>query len=222
MNIFKTKKSKYPDRVKDLETVVSVFEKYGVRAILVYGALLGFMRDGDFIEHDDDIDLAIIDEIDLKTRKAIGWTLYDLGFMPQNILFNVFGRMEPSEIGYNGDEKTGIIVCKRNFPFSIFFFKTDFCHKHKMNEYLCVPKLGAVNLISTPYAFYKELDTIKINGKKYLTPYPKEKYLDFSYKNWRDRDGRDHSPTYLTSHPEYQEIMDITNKNEVVIYKDAK
>ena len=48
-----TKKSKYPDRVKDLELVVKVFEQHGVRAILCYGGLLGMVRDGDFLEHDD-------------------------------------------------------------------------------------------------------------------------------------------------------------------------
>ena len=217
-----TKKSKYPDRVKDLELVVKVFEQHGVRAILCYGGLLGMVRDGDFLEHDDDLDLAIIDEIDLKTRKSIGWTLYDLGFMPQDIAFNVFGRMEPSEIGYNGDDKTGIIVCKRKFPFSIFFFQKEFCNTHQMFEYICTPKLGAMTLISTPTKFYEKLGTIKINGKKYLTPSPIEKYLEFSYKNWKDKLGRDHSPTYLTSHPEYAEMLNITGKNEVTIFKNEQ
>ena len=221
MGLF-TKKSKFPDRVKDLELVVDVFKKHGVEAILVYGALLGFVRDGDFLEHDDDIDLAIIDPIDLKTRKAIGWALYDLGFQPQNIAFNVFGRMEPSEIGYNGDERSGIIVCERKFPFSIFFFDKGLCEKHQYLEYICTPKLGAMTLISTPAAFFKKLDTIKINGRKYLTPSPIEKYLEFSYRNWRDKLGRDHSPTYLTSHPEYQEILNIKGKNEVLIIKNEQ
>lgn len=218
MGLF-SKKSKYPERVKDLETIADVFKKYGVRFLIVYGAVLGFRRDGDFIEHDDDIDLAVIDEVDYKTRKDIGWALYDLGFRPQQILFNVFGRMEPSEIGYNGDSETGIIVCERNYKFTIFFFKNDFCDKHQYNEYTCIAKMGAPILISTPLAFYKKLDIIKINGKKYLTPGPVDKYLQFCYKNWRDKQGRDHSPTYMTSHPDNQDIINIEGKNEVTIIK---
>ena len=218
MNLFK-KKSKYPDRVKDLEMIAEVFKKFNVRFFLVYGAVLGFHRDGDFIEHDDDIDLAVIDEIDLKTRKAIGWALYDLGFKPQQILFNVFGRMEPSEIGYNGDENTGIIVCERNYKFTIFFFEIETCERHRMNEYVCIPKLGAMKLIATPYPFFKKPATIKINGKSYLVPSPTEKYLEFCYKDWRDRQGRDHSPTYFEAHPDQLEMMNIENKNQVTILK---
>src|SRR3990167_7741422 len=128
-------KSKYLERVKDLETIKEVFDKFGVPFYIVYGAVLGLHRDGDFIEHDDDIDLAVCwgreDNtgkennlhkcVDFETRKKIGWALYDLGFQPQPICFNVFGRMEPSEIGYNGGENSGIIVCERNYKFTIFF-----------------------------------------------------------------------------------------------------
>lgn len=215
------KKSKYPDRVRDLEDIKSVFDKYGVNFYVVYGAALGFKRDGDFIEHDDDIDLAVIDKIDLKTRKAIGWALYDLGFLPQEIVFNVFGRMEPIEIGYNGDDNTGIIVCERKYKFTIFFFQEESCDKHSIQEYVCVPKLGAMKLIATPAEFFRKADTIKVNGKKYNTPGPLDKYLAYSYKNWKSKEDRDHSPTYLEDHPSYREevMMNLHGKNPVVIFK---
>ena len=207
-------------KISDLETIKEVFDKYKVRFLVVYGALLGMYRDRKLIEHDDDIDLAVIDKIDLKTRKAIGWTLYDLGFKPQQIVFNVFGRMEPSEIGYNGDTETGIIVCERNFKFTIFFFKEVECDKHG-KEMLCVPKLGALNLIASPSKFYTKLDSIRINGKKYLTPYPIEKYLEFCYNDWKDKKGRDHSPTWFVAHPEQVEFMNLEGKNELIKYENS-
>lgn len=222
MKIF-NRKSKYPNRVKDLETIRSVFDKYGVRVLLVYGAVLGFRRDGDFIEHDDDIDLAVIDPIDFKVRKAIGWDLYRLGFQPQNIAFNVPNasgfEMEPSYPGYNGDGETGIIVCERNYKFTIFFFREEKCVTHNQQEYVCTPMLGALKLISTPTRFFVKPETIKINGKRYLVPAPTTDYLEFSYKNWKSRTDRDHSPTYTESHPDYKEMIDITGKNEATIYK---
>ena len=187
-------------KIDDLETIKSVFDKFGVRIIIVYGLLLGMVRDGKPIEHDDDIDLCVIDPIDYKTRKDIGWMLIELGFAPAEITFNVFGRMEVQEAGYNGDNETGIIVCKRNFQFTIFFFKEQDCEVHG-KEYVCIPKLGALKLIATPEKFYKKLDEIKINGKKYLTPSPVEDYLKFCYNDWKDRNGRDHSPTYYNAHP---------------------
>jgi hypothetical protein len=33
--------------------------------------------------------------------------------------------MSPSAIGYNGDQDTGIIVCERNYKFTIFFFEFE-------------------------------------------------------------------------------------------------
>jgi len=207
------------NKIKDLETIADVFKKYGVNFCLVYGALLGAHRDGDFLPGDEDIDLAVVDKIDLETRKAIGWTLYALGFKPQQILFNVFGRMEPSEIGYNGDGETGIIVCERNFKFTIFFFKEEDCATHG-KEMLCVPKLGALRLIASPLRFYERFGEIKIAGRKYLTPSPIEEYLAFSYfNNWKDKTDRRHSPTFFEAHPERLEMVNIEGKNQAIIIK---
>ena len=204
-------------RTKDLEQIKQVFDKFGVRFLVVYGATLGFHRDGDFLPGDDDIDLAVIDPIDLETRKKIGWTLYDLGFQQQNIAFNVFGRMEPSEIGYNGDHETGIIVCERNFKFTIFFFKIEDCPQHG-SEYVCVPKLGAMRLIASPTRFYDKLDTIKINKVKYLVPGPVEDYLSFTYfDNWKDKTDRRHGDTYTEMHS--KEFLREEDANSVMIIK---
>lgn len=204
-------------RTKDLEQIKEVFDRFGVRFFIVYGALLGHHRDGDYLPGDDDIDIAIVDPVSLETRKKIGWMLYDLGFMPQNIMFNVFGRMEPSEIGYNGDGETGIIVCERNFKFTIFFFKEEDCPMHG-REYVCTPKLGALKLISTPVKFFEKEGKIKIGKNKYLAPTPVEDYLKHHYfGNWKDKNDRRHSDTYFVQHSVNDAALDITGKNEVVI-----
>lgn len=189
-------------RIEDLETIKSVFDKFGVKFFLVYGALLGFYRDGDFLPGDDDIDLAVTANLSLQERKQIGWMLYDLGFAPQPISFNVYGRMEPSEPGYNGDDETGIIVCERNFKFTIFFFTETDCPTHG-KEYLCVPKLGALKLISTPSKFFDSEKYIKIHKKKYFIPDPIEEYLAFTYfDNWKDKTDRRHGELYNVMHGE--------------------
>jgi len=200
---------------KDLETIKEVFDKLGVKFLITYGALLGFYRDKTFLPGDDDIDISVIDNIDLKTRKEIGWKLYDLGFQSQQIAFNVFGRMEPCEIGYNGDENTGIIVCQRNFKFTIFFFKSVFCEQHDW-EYVCIPKLGAMKLISTPAKFFTEFGEIKINKKKYLTPSPIEDYLSFTYfDNWKDKTDRRHGFTYPEMHAKESLTKEEVNSTQI-------
>lgn len=205
------------NRTKDLEQIQQVFDKFGVRVYLVYGALLGHYRDGGYLPGDDDIDLAVIDPITLETRKKIGWALYDLGFGPQNIAFNVFGRMEPSEVGYNGDHRSGIIVCERGFKFTIFFFDLAFCAQHD-REYVCTPKLGAMKLISIPAKFFDKTGEIKINKKKYLTPAPIEEFLAWAYfDNWKDKTDRRHSYTYTEQHA--QESLKKEDANSVQIWK---
>ncbi len=187
-------------RITDLETIKTVFDKYGVKFYLVYGALLGHYRDKDFLPGDDDIDLAVIDGVDYKTRKAIGWALYDLGFETQPIAFNVFDRLEPAEQGYNGDGRTGIIVNQRNFKFTIFFFGLESCDQHGL-EYVCIPRMEGKRLISIPEKFFKEAGEIKIGKNKYLTPSPVEDYLSWAYfDNWKDKFDRRHSYTYPEQH----------------------
>jgi hypothetical protein len=44
---------------KLLRTVLEIFERHNIRYTMIYGTLLGAVRDGDFIKYDDDIDLAI-------------------------------------------------------------------------------------------------------------------------------------------------------------------
>ena len=40
------------EKIKDLEDVKLVFDKFGVKFYIVFGALLGIHRDGKLIEHD--------------------------------------------------------------------------------------------------------------------------------------------------------------------------
>ena len=205
-------------KFSDLILVKKVFEQNEVPVFLVYGTCLGFYRDKDFLPEDDDIDLAVFARIDLKTRKKIGWQLYDLGFNNQQIMFNVFGRMEPAEIGYNGDEHTGIICCQRNIKFTIFFFgEPEYCQTHG-DEYVCIPKLGAVKLISTPARFYEHFDTLKINKETFLIPSPVEDYLAFTYEDWKNPLKRDHGKIYREMHGE-EMIEDVLKNNEVAIFK---
>jgi hypothetical protein len=201
--------------IEDLETVKKVFDSVGVRFYLTYGFLLGMYRDGRPLPGDDDVDITVIDKISLKERKQIGWKLYDLGFKQQEIAFNVFGRMEPAEIGYNGDDETGIIVCQRKIKFTIFFFKEEECNIHG-REYVCVPKLGSVKLISTPVKFFQKADVIKISGIKYLTPSPIKDYLSFTYfNNWKDKTDRRHGETYPEMH--LKNFISYENANTVEI-----
>jgi hypothetical protein len=131
-------------------------------------------------------------------------------------MFNVFGRMEMGEMGYNGDSETGIIVCERNIKFTIFFFKEEECKEHG-TEYVCTPKLGAMKLIASPKKFYEKLGTVKVGRDKYFCPSPIEDYLAFTYfNNWKDKTDRRHGHTYNEMHPEPKEFL--TNPQSEATY----
>lgn len=185
---------------EDLEEIKQVFDKYGVRLFLTYGALLGIYRGGDFIPHDDDIDLCIIDPIDFETRKKIGHTLADLGYGWQPILFSVAGRYEQAEPGYNGDGETGIIVCQKRIRTTLFFFKREECPIHG-EDYTCWPKYGAPRLIHTPARFFDNPSEIKFKGNTYLTPGPIKEYLVYMYgEDWKKPIKGKHAPQWGDEH----------------------
>lgn len=169
---------------KDLKEIKGVFDFYGVPFFVAYGTCLGFVRDNDFISGDDDMDIVVTAKIDYKTRKAIGWKLIDVGFAPQPISFKIFDRMEPSEIGYNGDEKSGIIVCRKRVDTSIFFFGEEDCPDHG-KEMVCVPKYMSGKLICSPSRFYEKGEWFKFRGEKFLLPSPVKEYLEFTYGDWK-------------------------------------
>jgi len=173
------------EALQDMLEIRKVFDSFDVPLFLTFGALLGIYRDKNFIKYDDDIDLCITEKIDYRTRKAIGWKLFDIGFMPQPIAFRVFDRMEPSEPGYNGDEHSGIIVCQKRIRTTLFFYGEEVCDMHE-RDMVCRPKYKSDRLISTPSHFFDNPDTIKFKGKKWLTPSPIKEYLEFTYgKDWR-------------------------------------
>ncbi len=196
-------------KIKDLKDIIAVFEKYGVKIFMCYGGLLGIVRDKKFLPKDDDFDMAVVDKIDFRTRKAIGWTLFDLGFMPQGhregtgITFNVFGRMEQLELGYNGTEESGIMVLERNFNFTIFFFQEEDCEIHG-KEYVCVPKQGAIKVISTPARFFEKASKVKHMGVEMLAPAPIEEYLTCTYGNWKVPEEGKHANKYYEDHLNYK------------------
>jgi len=186
---------------KDLEEIKQVFDLFGVRLFLTYGALLGIYRDKNFIKYDDDIDLCIIDEIDYETRKKIGHKLQDIGYGPQPIAFNVYGRLERSEDGYNGDGESGIIVCQKRIRTTLFFFKRETCPIHG-EDYSCFPKYGSGRLIFTPAHFFDNATTLKFKGNTYLTPGPIKEYLAFMYgEDWKKPIKGKHAPQWSQAHP---------------------
>jgi len=175
---------------KDLIDIKQVLDSKGIQFFIAYGACLGIIREKDFIDYDDDIDIVITQKLTYKQKKEIGWLLHDIGFIvDDNICWNVYGRFEANEGGYNGTEKTGIIASKRNISVSIMFFYDN------GEEWMCIPKRGGIPVLVIPYRFLKEGEWVKFKGEKFLVPSPVKEYLEWTYGDWKTP-SREHAKQY--------------------------
>jgi cytidyltransferase-like protein len=199
---------------KDLLDVKRAFDKHNIPLVLIYGTCLGAYRDGDFLPDDHDIDLGVVEPITYRQRKEISWLLDDLGFISQdNMIFNVYGKFEKPDYGYNGDEKTGLLYLKRNVPLSILFFQK------RGSEMLCRPKIKALPIMMSPSRFYEDMKELKFKGQKFLIPTPVEEYLAFTYfNNWKDKTDRRGALIFTEMYPDrIEEEMNI-DERKVYVY----
>lgn len=177
---------------KDLIDIKKALDSKGIKFFLAYGVVLGAIREKDFIEHDDDIDLIITQKLTYKEKKDIGWLLHDIGFQTNSdILWNVYGRFEENQFGYNGTDETGIIAVRRGIPVSVMFFYDN------GKEWMCIPRRGGIPVLTVPYKFLEKGKTIKFKGEKFLIPSPTIEYLEYTYgKDWKTPIEDKHAKQY--------------------------
>lgn len=141
---------------QNLEAIKNVLDNNGVQFILTAGTLLGAVREKGFIEHDEDIDLAI----DYRYRQLLIDSLPDLL------------RIGFSVIRYN---RHNVISVMRNGEY------VDFCIFQKMDDF--VYDCDGTMMLSQ---FMENISTIEFMGKQYCAPTDYEAYLMCEYgKGWR-------------------------------------
>ena len=59
------------DAFKLMSTISDIFDKHNIFFMPMWGTLLGIIRNGDFIDHDDDIDLMMLHEDENKLYDAL-------------------------------------------------------------------------------------------------------------------------------------------------------
>ena len=155
--------------MKEVETVFRV--EFGLQLYLVYGTLLGAARDGDFIGHDIDIDLAYVSRARsmdgvLRERDRIARFFDDFGKVadiPNHGRFLLYGPTDP---------ETGTV------PHGIEIY-TSFVTQGEYYIYPSIPGWLRGRDI-------KPFSTIKFRGHEFCAPKHHEKWLELQYgKSWR-------------------------------------
>ena len=146
---------------KEIETenlliIKEVFDRNHIPFVFVAGTCLGAIRDHDFIDHDDDIDLALY-KSDMPKVTDLLWVFLEAGFKVARY------------------DRRCIISIIRKGQFVDFAFFEDYDEKCYSCDGWLMPK-----------EFIDNTTVIDFLGRNYLVPKDYEGYLYYSYgANWR-------------------------------------
>lgn len=141
---------------KNLLDIKDILDKNGIGFGLIYGTLLGAIRENNFIEHDEDIDLSMLEE-NKEDLLAILQDIIDAGF---------------KVLRY--DEKL-LSVSRDNEYIDFYFFKKTASSYRK-----CDVGLKAKD------KYLEETKAYSFLGKNFQVPVEAEKFLIELYgKNWK-------------------------------------
>lgn len=146
------------DKVKaeeNLHILMPVLEKYGIKTQLAFGSLLGAMREHDFITHDEDIDLNILEEEKDQFFCALH-ELMDLGFKIARY------------------DRRGLLSIIRNGEYIDFYVFSPYTDNLRYCSGMIIPK-----------NFLEDLKPMVFKGETFYVPRETEEYLIFEYgQNW--------------------------------------
>lgn len=142
---------------ENLEILSSVLNKNKINMFLIFGTLLGAMREKSFIKHDSDVDVGMYYEDKEHLLKNI-WQINEAGLDLVRLSDNLISFMR-----------------NENY-IDIYFFKKRIFPKYGWN---CEGYF-------IPYKHLKKLTEIQFYGKTYLCPFSPENYLRHCYgSTWK-------------------------------------
>lgn len=143
-----------------LHNIKKVFDKHGLKFLLNYGTLLGAVREGNFIGHDYDMDIAIFEK-DRELLISLIPELDDLG-----IIFCRHSKYLIFSFYYKGAMCDVDIICNARWPLSYRYYCT----------------LGLYH----PKFYVNKSQKLLFMGEEYDVPLNPERYITYLYgKNWR-------------------------------------
>lgn len=141
---------------ENLHLLMPVLEKYHIQTQLAAGSLLGAMREHDFITHDEDIDLNILEE----EKQQFFMALHDL----EKLGFKVARY-----------DRRGLLSIIRNGEYIDFYIFSPYKDNLRYCSGMIFPK-----------QFVEDLKTMQFKGETFYVPRETEEYLVFEYgTDWK-------------------------------------
>ena len=170
--------------VEVLSDLAEIFKRRNIPAYAVYGTLLGFVRDGKFMPHDDDIDIGVL--------PGKGWDAKRLVkvFLEEEKDFTFMRALM-----YDGyvDEVT---LIHKNLTVDFFFYRDDginfyqYCYYYQPGDNY--PNDKANSVYKLPQLRHADIKLMDVMGVKFPVPMKDEEECEDHYGvNWRVPD-----PTY--------------------------
>lgn len=159
-------KSDFREKAReDIKIIKKVFKEKEVQFFLLFGTCLGAVREGDFIQWDDDVDLGIIEKTPPKTREEISEALRKEGF---------------KIVEYQNYQQCSAIMCKRKIKTSICWFQKEgesFVWRDR--------KIKGNIEVQVPAELFERFREANLGEEKFLVPDPPEIYLEKIYGDWK-------------------------------------
>ena len=157
-----TKKINKKEYTKDLFDVKKILDEFDIECWLIFGTLLGIVRNNDFLDWDDNINFAVYEETFLPKIKELKNKFISLGF--------VFRRIP---------KKNGTKINLHRYKHKISLEVLYLDRTYKNNKYRLSSKF------KHPKKYFEQYGTIEFKGKEFRVPTPVEEYLGILYKDWK-------------------------------------
>lgn len=156
---------------RDLLDFKKILDKYHTKFFLIYGTALGAYREGDFIAHDEDIDLGTFDNTHFENIRK---ELEEIGFTI-GVCYDIEKKQEiPATM----------VLSERNIRVDLYFFEKEgedyvaWKHKFSYHPFLFMPKK------------FSKTKLIKFLGRTFNIITPTEEYLEFLYGDWKNPEAK--------------------------------
>jgi len=177
---------------KNLLDFKKIMDKYNVPFVLIYGTLLGVVRNNDFISNDTDVDVACFFHTNLHNENNM-----------------IFVKKEMSQLGFD-------IVNNDCMPYNWDVFIRN-GEKIEIWWYQKIDKEWIFNNIYRyPEQYFDRLDTVSFLGKNFKVPYNRLIWLELTYGlDWRipvSKDSGDGNPRDMRP----EEVLKRQRKEEII------